>query len=180
MREEDTASTKYVTSPPSRGNTSSTSKWGGHHVRGSPSSVAVKSPVEKLGTPIITIDEMNGPIGVAVNKRGEVLVTEGNIHRVSVFSPSGKKLQSFGTHGSGQGQFLNPYGLTVDGEGNILVADFTNNRIQKFTAEGQSLAMYGGGPMLNHPTDIAFNTIYSNSKVYVVDYRSNRIKVHEL
>ena len=69
-------------------------KVGGQYVRGSPSSVAVKSPVEKLGTPILTIDEVKGPRGVAVNQRGEVVVTEGNIHHVSVFSPNGKKLRS--------------------------------------------------------------------------------------
>ena len=152
-------------------------KVGGQHVRGSPSSVAVKSPVENLDTPILTIDEVEGPKGVAVNQRGEVVVTEGDMHRVSVFSPSGKKLRSFGTHGSGQGQFEDPHGLTVDGEGNILVADFFKNRIQKFTAEGHFLAIYNGGPdvQLNQPTDIAFNTI--NSKVYVADRQNNQIQV---
>ena len=143
-------------------------KVGGQHVRESLSSVAVKSPVKKLGTPILTIDGVNGPMGVAVNQRGEVVVTEMDINRVSVSSPSGKKLRSFGN--------LSPMGLTVDGEGNILVADYSNNRIQKFTTEGLFLATYGGGPMqLNGPTDIAFST--TNSKVYVVDRSNDRIQV---
>ena len=110
------------------------------HVRGSPSSVAVKSPVEKLGTPILTLGVVRVPWGVAIHQRGEVVVTEWGVHCVSVFSPSGEKLRSFGTHGSGQGQFDCPCGIAVDGEGNILVIDFRNNRIQKFTAEGQFLA----------------------------------------
>ena len=38
-----------------------------------------------------------------------------------MFSPSGDKLQSFGTEGASQGQFMNPRGVAVDGEGNILV-----------------------------------------------------------
>ncbi len=33
------------------------------HIRGSPFLVAVKLPVEKLGTPILTIDEVDGPWG---------------------------------------------------------------------------------------------------------------------
>ena len=45
------------------------------------------------------------PWGVAINQRGEVVVTEWGGHRVSVFSPSGEKLRWFGTCGSGQGQF---------------------------------------------------------------------------
>lgn len=40
---------------------------------------------------------------------------------VSVFSHSGEKLRSFGTKGSGQGEFDCPEGVAVDGEGNILV-----------------------------------------------------------
>ena len=48
----------------------------GQHVRGSPSSVTVKSPVEKLGTPILTLGGVRNPEGVAINQRGEVVVTE--------------------------------------------------------------------------------------------------------
>ena len=151
----------------------------GHHIRGSPSSVAVKSPVEKLGTPILTLGEVDRPRGVAINKRGEVVVAEGDGHCVPVFSSSGKKLRSFGTHGSCQGQFYWPCGVTVDGEGNILVADTNNNRIQKFTAEGQFLTAVGkkgSGPLqFKFPTDIAFNTI--NNKVYVADFRGHFIEV---
>ena len=151
----------------------------GQHIRGSPSSVAVKSPVEKLGTPILTLGGVDGPRGVAINKRDEVVATEADEDCVSVFSPRGEKLQSFGTRGSGQGQFDWPCGVTVDGEGNILVADTSNQRIQKFTAEGQFLTAvgkYGIGPLqFDLPTDIAFNTI--NNKVYVVDNWNHRIQV---
>ena len=143
----------------------------GEHVRGSPLPIEVKSPVEKLGTPILTIDGVKGPRGVAVNQRREVVVTEGDIHCASVFSPSGKKLRSFGTRGSGRGEFIDPRGVAMDREGNILVADNSNKRIQKFTAEGKFLAAVD----IKAPTDIAFNT--SNNKVYVVDYISHQIQV---
>ena len=151
----------------------------GQHVRGSPSSVAVKSPVEKFGTPILTLGGVRKPTGVAINQSGEVVMTEWGVHCVSVFSPSGEKLRSFGKPGSGQGQFDCPYVVAVDGEGNILVADFCNCRIQKFTAEGQFLAAVGTkgtGPLqFINPTDIAFNT--SNNKVYVTDNGNHRVQV---
>ena len=151
----------------------------GQHVRGSPSSVAVKSPVEKLGTPILTLGGMRKPWGVAINQRGEVVVTECDEHCVSVFSPIGEKLRSFGTRGSGQGQLYRPFGVAVDGEGNILVADCNNNRIQKFTIEGQFLAAVGtkgSRPLqFDHLTDIAFNT--SNNKVYVAGNWNHRVQV---
>ena len=146
-------------------------KLGGQHVRGSPLLTAIKSPVEKLGTPILTIDGVKGPRGVAVNQRGAVVVTEGNKNCISVFTFSGKKLRSFGTQGSGKGEFIDPRGVAVDREGNILVADNSNKRIQKFTVEGKFLATVD----IKGPTDIAFNT--SNNKVYVVDYISHQIQV---
>ena len=149
----------------------------GQHIRGSPFSVAVKSPVEKLGTPILTLGGVDGPWGVAINQRGEVVVTRGN--RVSVFSPCGEKLQSFGMCGSSPGQVRYPRGVAVDGEGNILVADSRNNRIQRFTSEGQFLATvgtYGSGHLqFSCPTGIAFNA--SNNKVYVADTHNLRIQI---
>ncbi len=66
-------------------------------------------------------------------------MTEGGGYCVSVFSPSGERLRSFGIHGSDQGQFRAPYGVAVDGKGCILVAYDENNRIQKFTVEGEFL-----------------------------------------
>ena len=150
----------------------------GQHIRGSPFSVAVKSPVERLGTRILTIGGVRGPWGVAINQRGEVVVIEVGRHCVSVFSPSGGKLR-FGTRGSGHGQFNEPRGVAVDGEGNILVTDGDNHRIQKFTAEGRFLAAVGtkgNGPLqFNLPTGIALNAV--NSKVYVTEWKNCRCHI---
>ena len=74
-------------------------KVGEQHIRGSPFSVAVKFSVEKLGAPILTIGKVVRPFRVAVNQKGELVVTE---IIISIFSPSGEKLRSFGTHGFNQ------------------------------------------------------------------------------
>ena len=151
----------------------------GQHVRGSPFSVAVKSPVEKLGTPILTIGGLKEPRGVAINKMGEVVVTEEDKHCVSVFSSLGVKVRSFGTPGSGHGQFNYPLGVAVDGEGNILVADCWNHCIQKFTSKGQfltSVGTKGSGPRHFHsPIDIALNA--SINKVYVLNEGNHHVHV---
>ena len=112
------------------------------HIRGSPFVVSVKLPVEELGTPIQSFDGLICPWGV---QRGEVVISEDEKHCISIFIPSGEKFLTFGTRGSGQGQFLIPRGVAVDGEGNILVADSNNHRIQKFTANGQFLSTVGAG-----------------------------------
>jgi tripartite motif-containing protein 2/3/tripartite motif-containing protein 71 len=167
----------------------------GQHVRGSPFPIAVKSSIEKLGTPVLTIRGVTdsearvteagvteaGPWGVAINKRGEVVVAESGGHCVSVFSPRGEKLelQPFGEHGSGPGQLHRPREIAFDGEGNILVVDHGNHRIQKFTPGGQlltSVGTRGSKPrQFLYPTGIAFNT--SNSKWYVTDNDNHRIQV---
>ena len=151
----------------------------GQHIRGSPFTLSALSPVEKLSTPILTLRGLKQPWGVAINQRGEVIVTECGRHCVSVFSPSGEKLRTFGSRGSCQGQFESPRGVAVDDEGNILVTDCSNHRIQKFTSEGQLLTAVGAngrGPLqFNCPTDIVFNA--ANKKVYVVDDYNYRVQV---
>ena len=133
------------------------------HVRGSPFSVAVTLPIEKLGTPILTIGDVEKPWGVAINQRGEVVVSDRKMHCVSVFSPSGVKLRSFGT------QLNEPHGVAVDCDGNILVVDRGNHRIKKFTAEGKFLAVVGRGL-----DSIAI--AISNNKVYVADFDNHCIQ----
>ena len=43
---------------------------------------------------------------------------------------TGKVRTTFGSYGTGPGQFNEPSGVTVDQCGNVLVADSRNNRVQ--------------------------------------------------
>ena len=148
----------------------------GLNIRGSPFDVKAVSPVEDLGVPIRIFGGFKNPWGVAFNHAGEIVVYAGD--GVSVLSPNGAKLRSFGSRGSGPGQFQTTRGVAVDDKGNILVADYENHRIQKFTNDGQfltSVGTEGTGPLqFRSPWDVAFNT--DNKKVYVVD-ENNRIQV---
>jgi tripartite motif-containing protein 2/3/tripartite motif-containing protein 71 len=151
----------------------------GQHIRGSPFTVAVKSSVEKLGSPILTISGVRTPCGVAIAQNGEVVVSELGKHCMSMFGTSGEKLKSFGSYGALQGEFGGPRGVAVDCEGNILVADSWNRRIQKFTAEGQFVAAVGteGSKSLqfSHPSGVAVNT--TNGMVYVVDKENHFVQI---
>ena len=151
----------------------------GRHIRGSPFSIAVNILVEKLGTPILTISGLNTPVGVAINLKREIVVSETGNHCISVFSPTGVKLRSFGSKGSCQGQFKHPKYVTHDNEGSILVADDGNNRIQKFTADGDFLTAvgtWGSRPLqFSSPHGIAWNA--RNNKVYVADRANNRVQI---
>ena len=146
---------------------------------GTSSAEIAKSPVETLRTSILTLSDVMRPWSMAINQRGEVIVAESGGHCVSVFSPSGEKLRTFGSRGSGQGQLRSPCGVTVDDEGNILVTDGGNHRIQKFTPESQFLSKVGAigkGPLqFVYPSDIIFNA--ANKKVYVTDSDNNRVQI---
>ena len=148
-------------------------------IRGSPFVVIARLPIQKLGTPIKTIGGVNMPLGVAVNQRGEIIVAENGRNCISIFSPSGEKIRTFGRKGSAWGQFNEPYGIVVDGDGNILVVDRDNHRIQKFTGEGKFLKAVGqeGCKHLEFsgPTGVTIN--HRNRKVYISDTNNHRIQI---
>ena len=150
----------------------------GRHIKGSPFTLTATLQVKRLGSTILSLSGMTSPFGVAVNRIGEVVVADYAAHCIHVFSPSGKKLRSFGTLGSGQGQLRFPCGVAVDSDRNILVVDNGSNRIQKFTAEGQFLTAVGtrgNRPLqFSGPRGVSFNT--SNNKVYVTD-DNHRVQV---
>ena len=162
--------------PASQGRHQLDIKVEGDHIKGSPFPVTV---VKKLGAPIKTITRVEGPWGVAVNQKGEAIVSESNGHCVSIFSPVGEKFQSFGSLGSRQGQFNRPRGVAVDDGGNILVVDENNHRIQKFTSDGKFISAVGkkGKKPLEftNPVGIAINPL--NKKVYTTEHNNHRIQI---
>ncbi len=84
---------------------------------------------------------------------------------------------TWGTSGSGNGQFSYPYGVAVDASGNVYVADRGNNRIEKFDTNGNYLAQWGtsgsGSGQFNQPFGVAVD---SSGNVYVADTDNNRIE----
>ena len=165
--------------PTSRGRHQLHIKVEGEHIKGSPFPVTVKLPVQKLGTPIKTISGLMGPWGVAVNKRGEIIVVEYGGHCVSIFSPAGKKIKSFGSYGSNFGQFICPNGVAVDADDNILVADLGNHRIQKFTSDVNFITAVGkvGNKQLEFKNPIGIGIHPLTSKMYAADGLNHRIQI---
>ena len=144
------------------------------HIRGSPFAVVA---LRKLEAPTRTITGLNWPWGVAVDKRGQIIIAENGGHCISIYS-SGKKIRSFGQKGSAPGQFQRPCGVAVDRAGNILVVDGDNHCIQKFTADGKfiaSVGSYGSKPLQFHlPIGIS---IRPSEKVYICDRANHRVQI---
>lgn len=153
-------------------------KADGQHIKGSPFSIAVKMPVERLGPSQHALNDIVEPWGVTLNRRGEIVVTEWGNSCVSIFSPMGKKLQSFKARGHGDGVPGRLCNVAVDSEGNVF-ATCENHCIQKFTSDGYFSKSVGtrGKELLefDHPYGITYNS-YSK-KVYVADRNNHRIQV---
>ena len=56
--------------------------------------------------------------------------------RIAKFDRNGKYLKSWGSRGSGPGQFNVPHTIAIDAQDLVYVGDRTNNRIQVFDGEG--------------------------------------------
>ena len=80
----------------------------------------------------------NHPADVCAAPSGELYVADGygnsSVHR---FSADGDYISSFGSPGSGPGQFRVPHSIRVSEDGRVYVADRENHRVQVFTAEGE-------------------------------------------
>ena len=154
----------------------------GVEIHGSPFAVFIKIPPTQLGTPVQVIEGLNGPYCIAINSDSELIVSEYDSHKISVYTRRGDKKHEFGSEGEGKGEFKHPKGVAVDkSDGCIFVADNDNHRIQKFTRDGHFMELVGGpmcgsGPMqFNYPRVLK---LYNN-KLYVCDSCNNRIQVFD-
>jgi sugar lactone lactonase YvrE len=97
----------------------------------------------------------NRPTNLAVGPRGDLYVSDGYGNcRVHRFSASGELKQSWGTPGTGPGQFHLPHGIAVAVDGRVFVCDRENDRIQIFSPDGEYLAEWTD---TQRPTHLVFD-----------------------
>ena len=149
----------------------------GKHIKGSPFPVTVKLPIEKLGTPIKTINAVKKPSCVAIDSVGNIIVTEASEHCISIFSPAGEKIKSFGFRGSSPGQFNTPKGIALDFDDSILVADNHNDRIQKFTSTSRGTAFVAAVNSSNFRRPVGIAVHPQSRKVYVADSHNHCVQI---
>ena len=83
---------------------------------------------------------------------------------------------SFGSAGTGNGQFQVPHGIAVDTRGNVYVADQNANRIEKFTSDGAFVLAFApprGPDGFNGPGSLALdpqgNLLVTNAGNYRIN-----------
>ncbi|HUQ48983.1 MAG TPA: peptidyl-alpha-hydroxyglycine alpha-amidating lyase family protein [Gemmatimonadaceae bacterium] len=81
-----------------------------------------------------------GTTDVAFAPNGHVFISDGYANdRILEYSADGKKLNEWGSRGTGPGQFWLPHSIQIDKRGTIYVADRENGRIQRFDLRGRYL-----------------------------------------
>ena len=107
-----------------------------------------------------------------------VFVVDSGNNRINAYQMySGTFEFSFGSSGTGDGEFNNPTDITISEKGYIFVTDSGNNRVQKFSLGGHFITKFGesgnGEGQFNNPAGI---TTDKDGNVYVVDKGNNRIQ----
>ena len=120
-----------------------TIRSGDVNIPGSPFTLYTIPSPEMRGKPVNIISGLNGPWSVVVTKNEEIVVAEQDANCITILNKEGKKLKSFGTKGTKEGQFNSPYGVAISQDGHILVTD--NHRLQKLTFEGVCVESVGRG-----------------------------------
>ncbi len=84
-----------------------------------------------------------GPRRIAIGPDDSVYIVDQGRTRIVKFSPDGHVLSSWGSKGSGDGQFNDPTSVAVDStNGKVYVADPINKRIQVFDQSGKFLTKW--------------------------------------
>lgn len=138
------------------------------HARGQYLGVALDFARADLAERLGTID----PRSLAVDRSGNVLVTEGEGDRLLVFSPAWDLVTVAGGFGGGARAFEEPEGVVAAGE-RIYIADSGNGRIQVLDMLGRFLTDWqlpDGG----RPIGLAVD---GRGHVFVADAKSDRVLV---
>lgn len=129
---------------------------------------------------IATLDGIDMPLFVYVDKDDNVLVNELGTNKVKKYTNSFQFVREWGGTGTGNGQFNIPRSIVQDSARNYYVSDELNHRIQKFDVNGNFLAVYGSYGSANGQFSVQQGlSIDSNDRLYVADTYNSRIQVFQ-
>jgi len=127
---------------------------------------------------VTTPGDFSRPTNVAVDKDGNLYVSDTFNNRIEIFDADGNFIREFGKAGDGPGYFARPKGVAIDADGHVWVADAVQDRVQVFTPEGQLLIWMGGHGLLPGQ----FNTlgglaIDKNNRVITSEQYPGRVQI---
>jgi DNA-binding beta-propeller fold protein YncE len=140
--------------------------------------------LRKIGTTgrnheLTTEGNFGGPFGAAVDKDGNLYVTDMLNNRVEVFDAEGNYVRTWGKTGDGVGEFGRPKGIAVDCDGHIWVVDQALDRVTIFANQGMPLLAFGThGKVASQFKGIVGITIDKDNRVFTVEqYPTGKVQI---
>ncbi len=130
--------------------------------------------VQQDGT-FVTQHEVSAGTKLVVDSADNVYIATWNA--VTKYDTSWNVVTTWGSSGTGNGQFGNIWGMGIDSSDNVYVSDNNLNRIQKFDSDGNYLLQWGtagsGNGQFTGPNGIAAD---ASDNIYVVDWAGDRVQ----
>lgn len=119
------------------------------------------------------------PRGLGMMESGLLLVCDSGNHRVQVLDTlrNFSYVREFGSHGTGDGQFVTPLDVDVNRDGEILVSD-SCHRIQVFDDQGVYLRTFGSkgrkDGFFNYPSNLV---VSDENLLLICDQSNHRVQI---
>jgi 6-bladed beta-propeller len=108
-----------------------------------PEDIRVPAAEAGPGRGAVPGDNFNRPTDVAWDAAGDIFVSDGyGNSRVAKFDKNGRFIKSWGSKGTGPGQFDLLHTMAIDAQGNVYIGDRSNKRIQVFDNNGNFKTQY--------------------------------------
>ena len=147
-------------------------------INGSPFTVTVYPDPRQLGLPVRIVTGLYKPYGIAFNSHQEMIVSENDGHRLSIFDIRGQKIRTFGSPGDSPDQMKYPKGIATDDTDNIYV--ISNHKLQKFTSSGELTNCISKKGRKEGEFDVPRGVTLYDNQVYVCDQTNHCIQVFDL
>ncbi len=130
---------------------------------------------------VIADSALKRPVALAWDQaRDRLYVADAVGQQVVVYGSAGQRLLSWGSRGSGDGEFNFPAYIALSGSGEVLVTDALNYRVQAFDQNGKFLWKMGrqgdGSGDFAAPKGVAIDT---EGHLYVVDALFDGVQIFD-
>lgn len=140
---------------------------------------ASQSRILKLSSDGIILADWRGfksSVGIALDSKGNVYITDGKAAQILELSPQGRVLRRFGHLAGG---FQGPAHLAVDHHGNVYLSVAERNLIEKFDPDGALLASWhrhkgSGRDQWNQPQTIS---MAPDGTLAIDDWGNDRVEI---